>query len=72
MTTIGLVPNQFTAYMLVNNVTDLQNISTNLAGTYALGKDINAASVANSTRSAISPASSMVTVVSGRTTPSAT
>ena len=45
VTTNGLspVPNQFTAYMLVNNVTDLQNISTNLAGTYALGKDIDAA-----------------------------
>ncbi|MBP1764290.1 MAG: hxuA 1 [Firmicutes bacterium] len=31
-----------TAYMLVNNVTQLQNINTNLAGTYALGKDIDA------------------------------
>lgn len=35
----GIVP---TAYMLVNTVTDLQNISSNLAGTYALGKDIDA------------------------------
>jgi filamentous hemagglutinin family protein len=31
-----------TAYMLVNNVTDLQAISLNLAGTYALGCDIDA------------------------------
>jgi hypothetical protein len=35
------VPNQLTAYMLVNNLTDLQNINNNLAGTYALGKDID-------------------------------
>ena len=35
-------PNQLTAYMLVNNATNLQNIGTNLAGTYALGKDIDA------------------------------
>ena len=31
-----------TYYMLVNDVTHLQNISTNLAGSYALGKDIDA------------------------------
>ena len=35
--------------MLVNSVGDLQNISTNLAGTYALGKDIDALSVSNFT-----------------------
>jgi hypothetical protein len=35
----GVTP---TAYMLVNNVNDLQNILNNLAGTYALGKDIDA------------------------------
>ncbi len=35
----GVTP---TAYMLVNNVTDLQNINNNLAGTYALGTDIDA------------------------------
>ena len=39
-----LVPNQLTAYMLVNNVTDLQAINTNLAGNYALGIDFNASS----------------------------
>ncbi len=33
---------QLTSYMLVNTATNLQNISTNLAGTYALGKDIDA------------------------------
>src|SRR5207245_6209994 len=31
-----------TAYMLVNNFSDLQLISSNLAGTYALSKDITA------------------------------
>ena len=36
----------FTAYMLVNNATDLQRISENLAGTYAIGKDIDASSTA--------------------------
>ncbi len=30
-----------TAYMLVNSVSDLQNINNNLGGTYALGKSIN-------------------------------
>jgi hypothetical protein len=32
---------QLTAYRLVNTVADLQNVSNNLAGTYALGKDID-------------------------------
>lgn len=31
-----------TAYMLVNNVNDLQDIDTNLAGNYALGRNIDA------------------------------
>lgn len=35
-----------TAYMLVNNVNDLQNIQQNLSGTYALGKDIDASATA--------------------------
>jgi filamentous hemagglutinin family protein len=35
-----------TAYMLVNNVTDLQNVQTNLNGVYALGRDINAGGTA--------------------------
>ncbi len=30
------------AYMLVNNVYDLQNVNNNLSGTYALGRDIDA------------------------------
>lgn len=38
----GAVPNQLTAYMLVNTVYDLQNIQNNLSGSYALGKDIHA------------------------------
>jgi filamentous hemagglutinin family protein len=33
---------QPTAYMLVNDVTQMQAINTNLAGTYALGKNIDA------------------------------
>lgn len=34
---------KFNAYMLVNTLTQLQNIQTNLAGSYALGTSINAA-----------------------------
>jgi len=34
-----------TAYMLVSNVTDLQNMSTNLSGNYGLSKNIDASSV---------------------------
>ncbi|MGF6870800.1 hypothetical protein [Paraburkholderia sp. MM5477-R1] len=37
----GLVT-QITGYQLVNSVTDLQNIQNNLAGNYALGKNIDA------------------------------
>ncbi|WP_260854004.1 beta strand repeat-containing protein [Paraburkholderia sp. BCC1886] len=36
---------QITAYKLVNNVVDLQNVSQNLAGNYALGKDVDASGV---------------------------
>jgi filamentous hemagglutinin family protein len=36
-------PSQLTAYMLVNNASDLQLVSTNLGGTYALGKSFSAA-----------------------------
>src|SRR5262245_14676314 len=32
---------QLTAYMMVNNATDLQNVSTNVGGTYALGRDVD-------------------------------
>jgi subtilisin family serine protease len=42
-------PSQLTAYMLVNNGTDLQNVSTNVGGTYALGRNIDAGSIANFT-----------------------
>ncbi|NVO13666.1 MAG: S8 family serine peptidase [Rhodoplanes sp.] len=37
---------QLTSYMLVNNASDLANISTNLSGTYALGRDFSAATFA--------------------------
>ena len=40
--TNGSAPNQLAAYMLNNTPTDLGNISRNLNGTYALGKNINA------------------------------
>lgn len=40
----GAVTDQLTAYMLVNNVNDLQAMNTNLSGNYALGKDIDASS----------------------------
>lgn len=36
-----------TAWMLVNNVTQLQAMNTNLAGSYALGKDIDASDTVN-------------------------
>jgi filamentous hemagglutinin family protein len=42
-------PSQLTAYMLVNNATDLQNVSTNVGGIYALGRNIDAGSIANFT-----------------------
>jgi filamentous hemagglutinin family protein len=35
-------PSQLTAYMLVNSASDLQLVSTNLGGTYALGKSFSA------------------------------
>ena len=43
----GLVQ-QITAYQLVNSVTDLQNIANNLAGVYALGKNIDASATSTS------------------------
>jgi len=36
-----------TAYMLVNTVSDLQNVQTHLSGHYALGRDIDAHSISN-------------------------
>ena len=36
---------QVTGYKLVNNVADLQDVSQDLAGNYALGKDVDAAGV---------------------------
>ncbi|MBW4089634.1 MAG: filamentous hemagglutinin N-terminal domain-containing protein [Proteobacteria bacterium] len=40
------VPGQVAAYMLVNNATELANIATNLAGTYALGRGFAASAAA--------------------------
>jgi filamentous hemagglutinin family protein len=37
----------FTPYMTVDTATDLQNINSNVAGNYALNKDIDASSIAN-------------------------
>jgi len=45
----GSVSSQYTPYMLVNNAANLQNIDLNDAGTYALGRDIDASSIANFT-----------------------
>jgi filamentous hemagglutinin family protein len=45
--TNGAASNQFVAYMLVNNVSDLQNIQQNLSGTYALGANIDASATIN-------------------------
>src|SRR5262249_60201414 len=39
----GQQPSQLRAYMLVNNASDLQAVSTNLGGTYALGRSFSAA-----------------------------
>ncbi|MGF6371888.1 filamentous hemagglutinin family protein [Paraburkholderia sp. RAU6.4a] len=44
----GLVT-QITGYKLVNSVTDLQSIENDLAGNYALGKDIDGSNVAFTT-----------------------
>ncbi|MGF6921897.1 filamentous hemagglutinin N-terminal domain-containing protein [Paraburkholderia sp. 40] len=41
----GLVT-QITGYQLVNSVTDLQNVANNMAGNYALGKDIDGSNFA--------------------------
>ena len=41
----GSLGTQATAYMLVNNLTDLQNINNNSAGSYALGKSIDLSSI---------------------------
>ena len=40
-------PSQLTAYMLVNDAADLNAVRTNQGGTYALGKNIDASSIAN-------------------------
>lgn len=42
----GLVT-QITAYKLVNSITDLGNVAKDLAGNYALGKDIDASTTSN-------------------------
>ena len=41
------VQGQLAAYMLVNDVVDLQSVSQNLSGNYALGRDIDASDTAN-------------------------
>jgi filamentous hemagglutinin family protein len=41
----GLVT-QITGYQLVNSVTDLENVASNMAGNYALGKDIDGSNFA--------------------------
>lgn len=43
----GSVVSQMTAYMLVNNTANLQNLDANDAGFYALGKDIDASGIAS-------------------------
>jgi len=41
------VSSQFTAYMLVNSVANLQSISGNLSGTYALGQNLDASATSS-------------------------
>jgi filamentous hemagglutinin family protein len=48
---------QITGYQLVNSVTDLQNVANNMAGNYALGKDIDASNSAFTTLGYTSDAS---------------
>ena len=59
----GLVT-QVTGYKLVNSLTDLQNVSLDLAGIYALGKDIDAS--ATSTSVAFSSIGDATTPFSGQ------
>ena len=47
MTNPVILPNGPIAYMLVNNINDLQNINQNLSGTYALGTNIDASATAS-------------------------
>ncbi|MGF6410213.1 filamentous hemagglutinin [Paraburkholderia sp. MM5482-R1] len=44
---------QFTAYKLVNSLSDLQNIALDFSGAYALGKDVNAQAPATTTGTSI-------------------
>ena len=46
MVTNAVVPNQLTAYMLVNDIEHLQYVQNALSGTYGLGKDIDASATA--------------------------
>src|SRR5690606_20362289 len=43
----GNITGDHTAWMLVNNVTQLQALNTNRAGSYALGRDIDASITAS-------------------------
>jgi filamentous hemagglutinin family protein len=47
--TSGVGNGSVTVYMLVNDLNQLSNIETNLAGTYALGRDIDASGSVNMT-----------------------
>ncbi|WP_250508413.1 filamentous hemagglutinin N-terminal domain-containing protein [Caballeronia sp. AAUFL_F3_KS11A] len=47
---------QITAYQLVNNATDLANVSRDLKGNYALGKDIDLKTTQNTSFPPIAPA----------------
>lgn len=49
MTTNGAVANQLVAYMLVNDFNQIQAITTNLTGNYALGRDIDISSISDFT-----------------------
>jgi len=46
---------QITAYMLVNNVTDLGNVSRDLKGNYALGKDLDLKTTQSTSFTPIAP-----------------
>jgi filamentous hemagglutinin family protein len=50
--------NQAAAYMLVNNLTDLQDINSNLSGNYAVGRNIDASATRDQTFTQIGTTSS--------------
>ncbi|MCC8402873.1 filamentous hemagglutinin N-terminal domain-containing protein [Paraburkholderia sp. MMS20-SJTN17] len=62
----GLVT-QVTGYKLVNSLTDLQNVSLDLSGNYALGKDIDASATASNPGTGAGPSVEFLSLGSAAT-----